>query len=42
MFRITDRQARGDLSKMVLLKLLIKEGKARLIKYKLYPEIEGE
>ena len=41
MFGITDRQAREDLSKMVLLNLLIKEGKARLTKYKLYPEISG-
>ena len=41
MFGITDRQAREDLSKMASLRLLIKEGKARLTKYKLYPEISG-
>ena len=41
MFGITDRQARGDLSKMVSLDLLFKEGKARLTKYSLYPEISG-
>ncbi|MEA3514880.1 MAG: hypothetical protein U9R34_05355 [Nanoarchaeota archaeon] len=38
MFNVTDRQAREDLSRMVLLRLLIKEGKARLTNYKLYPE----
>jgi len=41
MFEITDRQARADLSELVSLSLLIKEGKARLIKYRLYPEISG-
>jgi len=41
MFGITDRQAREDISKMVSLRLLIKEGKARLTRYRLYPEISG-
>ena len=41
MFGITDRQARGDLARMVSLDLLFKEGKARLTKYRLYPEISG-
>ncbi len=39
-FGITDRLSREDLSKSVLLKLLIKEGKASLAKYRLYPEVE--
>jgi len=40
-FGVSQRQAREDLSKMVLLRLLIKEGKARLTRYKLYPEVSG-
>jgi len=40
-FGVTNRQAREDLSKMASLRLLIKEGKARLTKYKIYPEISG-
>jgi len=40
-FGITDRQARVDLSKLVEIGLLKREGKARLIIYKLNPEISG-
>ena len=39
MFGITGRQAREDLSGMALLRLLVKEGRARLTKYRLYPEV---
>jgi ATP-dependent DNA helicase RecG len=41
MFNITDRQARTDLSRLVKLKLVTKEGEARLTRYKMYPEISG-
>ncbi len=41
MYGITGRQAREDLSKMVMIRLLIREGKARLIRYRLYPEVSG-
>lgn len=41
MFNVTDRQARTDLSRLVKLKLVTKEGEARLTRYKMYPEISG-
>ncbi|MBI4980485.1 putative DNA binding domain-containing protein [Candidatus Woesearchaeota archaeon] len=41
MFGVTDRQARADISKLVSLGLLLKEGKARLVRYKPYPEVSG-
>ncbi len=41
MFKITDRQARADLSKLVELGLARKEGNARLVIYVLNPEISG-
>jgi len=41
MFSITARQARVDLAKLISLNLVKREGKARLIRYRLYPEVSG-
>jgi ATP-dependent DNA helicase RecG len=41
MFNVTGRQARLDLSRLVSLGLILKKGRARLIRYKLNPEISG-
>jgi len=41
MFGVTDRQARVDLAKLISLNLIKREGKARLIRYRLYPEVSG-
>ena len=41
LFSITDRQARRDISKLVELNLLIKQGKAGSTRYKLCPEMSG-